>query len=122
MVSRVSEFELAQRLVENEQFRIVDQCARQSRALGHAARKLARISVGEPAEPDQAQSIFNAFAMRTQQTACFQPERNIAPNRPPRIKRGVLKYDDARGIGPFDRLALYEQTASAWRVEPRDQP
>ena len=119
---RVSEFELAQRLVEDQQLRIVDQCARQRRALRHAARKLVRISVGEPAEPDQAQSIFDAFAMGAQQPACLQPERNIAPNRPPRIKRGVLKDDDARGIGPFDRLALYKQTASAWRVEPRDQP
>src|SRR5271167_1328345 len=53
---------------------------------------------------------------------CLQSERNVAPNRPPRIKRGILKDDDARGIGPFDLLALDEQTAGARRVEPRDQP
>jgi len=44
--------ELAQRLVENQQLRIVDQCARLSRALRHAARKLVRIGIGKACEPD----------------------------------------------------------------------
>src|SRR6516162_1938914 len=60
--------------------------------------------------------------MGAQLSTCFQSERNVSPNRPPRIKRGILKDDDARGIGPFDLLALDEQTAGARRVEPRDQP
>ena len=73
-------------------------------------------------EPDQAQRVFDAFAMGTKQPARFQAERNVAPNRPPWIKRGVLKNDDARRIGPLDRLALCEQGAGARKVEPRDQP
>src|ERR1700741_1853740 len=60
--------------------------------------------------------------MGAQQPACLQSERNVVPNRPPRIKRRVLKDDNARGIGPFDRFALYKETASAWIVEPRNQP
>ena len=114
--------ELAQRLVENKQRRVVDKGTRQSRALRHAARKLVRISIGEARKPDQAQCIFDALAMAAKQTACFQSERNIAPDRPPRIQGWILKNDDTRGIGPFDRLALYEEAAGAWSVEPRNQP
>ena len=103
---RVSEFELAQRFVENEQLRVVDQRARQSRALRHATGKLVRVGIGEAREPDQAQGIFDTSAMSAQQPACFQSERNVAPHRPPWIKRGVLKNDDARRIGCFDLPSL----------------
>ena len=87
--------ELAQWLVENEKLRIVHQCPRKRRALRHSARKLAWISRGETREADQAQSVVDAFAMASKQSTRFEPERNIAPHRPPRIKRWVLKNDDA---------------------------
>ena len=103
---RVSEFELAQRLVENEQLWVVDQRARQSRALRHAAGKLVRVGIGEVCEPDQPQRVFDTSAMGAQQPACFQSERNVAPYRPPRKKRGVLKNDDARRIGCLDLPSL----------------
>ena len=81
-----------------------------------------RICVGEARQPDQAQRVFDAFAMGANQPARFQAERYVAPHRPPWIKRGVLKNDDARRIGSFDRFALREQRAGARKVEPRDQP
>src|ERR1700730_9657971 len=60
--------------------------------------------------------------MAAKQPACLQAESNVAPNRPPRIEGWILKNDDTRGIGSFDRLALYEETAGARSVEPRNQP
>src|SRR5436190_15941310 len=86
--------ELAQGLVENKKLRIIDQGPRQSRPLRHAAGKLAWICVGETAQPDQAQGIIDAFAMAAKQSARFQSERDVAPNRSPRIKRWILKNDD----------------------------
>jgi hypothetical protein len=77
--------------------------------LRHAAGKLVRVGIGEAHEPDQTQGVFDASAMGTQQPARFQSERNVAPHRPPWIKRRVLKNDDARRIGCFDLCALCEQ-------------
>src|SRR5215469_18618045 len=114
--------ELAQWLVENKEPRIVDQCARQSRALRHAAGKLVRISVGETLEPDQPQGRFDPFTVGAQEPLCFEAERDIPPNRPPRIKRGILKDDNTRRVGPLDRLALCEQIPGARKVEPGDEP
>src|SRR5437762_1382710 len=60
--------------------------------------------------------------MGAQQSTRFQTKRDVAPHRPPWIKRGVLKNDDTRRIGPFNRLALSEQGAGARSIKPRDQP
>ena len=60
---RVSEFELAQRFVENEQLWVVDKRTRQSRALRHATGKLVRVGIGEAREPHQAQGVFDTPAM-----------------------------------------------------------
>ncbi len=60
--SRVSEFELAERLVEDEQVGIVDQRARQRHALRHAARQLMRIGFGEALQADQMQRLVDARA------------------------------------------------------------
>src|SRR5215510_2162464 len=87
--------ELAQWLVENEKLRIVHQCPRKRRALRHSSRKLAWISRGESSEAHEAQNVVYALAMASKQSTCFEPERNVAPHRPPRIKRWILKNDDA---------------------------
>src|SRR5215472_1843103 len=81
-----------------------------------------RVGIGETLEPDEAQSIFNPFPMGVKQSLCFQAKRDVAPNSPPRIKGGILKDDNTRRIGPFDRLAVCEQRAGAWKIEPGDKP
>src|SRR5262245_1165982 len=87
--------ELAQRLVKNEKFRIVYQRPRKRGALRHSPRKLAWISRGETGEAHQVQNVVYAFVMASEEPTRFQRERNVAPHRPPWIKRWVLKNDDA---------------------------
>ena len=52
--------ERAERLVHQQQRRIVDQRAHDRVALAHAARQLARVAVGELAEPDRSQQARRA--------------------------------------------------------------
>ena len=87
--------ELAQWLIQNEKLRIVHQRPRKRGALGHSSRKLAWVSRGESGEADQAQNVVYAFVMASEQPTRFQPERNVAPHRPPWIQRWVMKNDDA---------------------------
>src|SRR5215510_4706057 len=87
--------ELTQRLVENEKLRIVHQRPCQGRALRHSSRKLAGISRGESSEADEVQYVIHALAMACKQSTRFEPERDVAPNAAPGIKRWVLKNDDA---------------------------
>lgn len=88
----------------------------------HAPGKLAWISVGETSQADQAQGIIDAFAMAPKQSARFQPYRNVAPYRPPRIKRWILENDDACRIRPFNRLAVHEHAADGGKVKSGNEP
>src|SRR5215813_5208015 len=114
--------ELGQGFIENEELWVVDQGARQGRALRHAARKLVRVGIGEAGQPDQAQRAFNSLAMGAQQPARLQAESDIAPHGPPGIKGRVLEDDDTRGIGALDRVAFCEQRTGARKVEPCNLP
>src|SRR5690348_16634621 len=77
-----------------------------------------RIGVGKAGQPDQAQSIFYPLAMGAKQPARFQAERDVAPDRPPRVERGILKDDNTRRIGPFDCLAFTTKQPSLGMSSP----
>src|SRR5205807_765381 len=76
----------------------------------------------QPGQPDEALRALDGFALGPRQPARVQTKCDVAPHRPPWIERRVLKHNDPRGIGPFDRLTLHEQRAGARNVEPRNQP
>ena len=56
--------ELAQRLIQDPQLRLVDQRPRQGRALRHAARELVRVAVGKLAQADQFQRLIHPAVLR----------------------------------------------------------
>ena len=59
--------ERAERFVEEKDFRMIDQRSRQGDALGHAAGKMMRISIGKCFEPDEAHEVvhFASFFAQT---------------------------------------------------------
>ena len=115
--------ELAERLVEDQDFGIVHQRARQRDALRHAARKLMRIGVAECRQADEIERRIDALPLALQDALRLQPERDIVPDRSPWKQRRVLKHHDARRDAvPLMRIAVLAQRAGARRLQPRDQP
>jgi hypothetical protein len=51
--------ERAERFVEQENFRVIDECARQSNALGHTPGKMMRISIGKCLESDEPHELVH---------------------------------------------------------------
>ena len=51
--------ERAERFVEQEDFRMIDQRPRQGDALGHAAGEMVRVGVGKPFEADEAHELVH---------------------------------------------------------------
>ncbi len=86
--------ELAERLVENEDPRIVHQRPCQRHPLRHAARQLVRIGVAELREPDQVEGGIDTLPLALQDALRLEAERDIVPDGPPRKQRRILKHDD----------------------------
>ena len=119
---RVNEIELAERLVEDEDFWIVDQRARQRHALRHAARQLMRIGVAERRQADEIERRIDALPLAFQDTLRLQAERDIVPDRAPGKQRGILKHDDPRRVRPLDADIVLAQHPATRRFQSGDEP
>ena len=113
--------ELAQRLIEDQQARIVDEGAGERRTLRHATGKLMRIGRSEPIETDEAECCADLVALTLEEPARFQSERHVALHRAPRIERRILEDDDPRGIRRRDRHAIGQNATRARLLEAGDQ-
>ena len=93
--------ERAERLVHQDQLGIVDQRARDRRALLHAAGKLVGIFVLVALEPDQREQIAGARAARRhRQPEDFRRQQHVVDHAPPFQQQRLLEHhaDVARRI------------------------
>ncbi len=114
--------ELAERLVEHQDLRIVDQRARQRHPLRHAAGELVRIGIAERGQADQLDDRIDPVPLRLQDALRLQPERDIVPDRAPGKQRRILEHDDARRMRTGDAGIVFPQRPGARLLQPRDQP
>ena len=98
-LKRVSEFELAEWLIERQKARIVHQRTRERGALGHAARKLVRIGVCKAMQSDKIERGVDALLLLLENAARVEPGRNIVPDRRPRKSVGSWKTRMREGSG-----------------------
>ena len=116
--------ERAERLVHQQQRRIVDQRAHDRGALAHAAGQLARIAVGELGEADAARAAPSRArdaaadrrrAARAAAARCRAPcASRAAPGSGTRCRASVC--------GRVDDAAVDAHLAGGRRMQPRDQP
>ena len=95
--------ELAERLIKQQQGRIVDERAGKRGALSHAARELMRISPAEVSKADQIERRIDARALLLEDAPSIEPGRDIVPDRRSRKERRILKDENTRRIGPVDQ-------------------
>ena len=98
MVSRVSEVELAQRLVQQQQARVVDQGACQRDALRHATGKLVRIGLVEAVEADEPKGLIDPADATSSGSLGLEAQRHVVPHRAPGEQRRILEDQDARAV------------------------
>jgi hypothetical protein len=72
---------------------VIDECACQSNALGHAPGKMMRISIGKCFEPDQPHEFVHFISFFAQHSARNEAGLDIATNRKPGKQIWVLKNE-----------------------------
>ena len=97
--------QIGERLVQQQDGRLVHESPRQRRTLCHATGKLVRIGDDRTVQADLPEHVVDALALRPQQTSGFQAKCHILPYGAPRIQRRVLKHQDARRIRPVDIMS-----------------
>ena len=85
--------ERAERFVEEENFRVIDECACQSNALGHAPGKMMRISIGKCFESDEPHKFVHFISFFAQDSARNEAGLDITPNRQPGKQIRILKNE-----------------------------
>jgi hypothetical protein len=85
--------ERAERFVEEQNFRVIDECACQSNALGHAPGKMMRISIGKCLESDEPHEFVHFISFFAQHSTCYESSLDIAANRKPWKQIWVLKNE-----------------------------
>ena len=105
--------ELAQRLVEDQQARIVDQRAGERGALRHAARELVRVGLGEFLRGRRARALHRRAALCCcSRPRASRPSEALSPDGAPGIERRILEHDDARRVGAA-RIGVVDQQTAA---------
>ncbi|MNZ33319.1 hypothetical protein D3C78_506640 [compost metagenome] len=113
--------ELAQRFVEDQQARLVDQRPRQRHPLRHATGELARPGPGEGGQADLGQRRIDPLAIPRQAAAGLRAEGDVVPHASPGVERRVLEHHHPRRRRPVHRLAIGQQTAAVGRLQTGDQ-
>ena len=114
MAMRVRESSLPSGSSSISRRRLVDQRARQRRALRHAAGELVRIGLGEVVRPTSSSaSSTRAALLLAAGRAPPGPSATLLPHGAPGIERRVLEHHDARRVGPGDLRAVDQQAVPA---------
>ena len=110
--------ERAERLVHQQDARLVDQRARDGQALAHAARQLMRVGIGEFGEAHQFQPQKRvALGADVPHAVHLRAEHHVLFHREPREQRVALKHHAAILAGAGDGLAVEQHLAAALSVE-----
>ena len=113
--------EFAQRLVEQQQTRFVQQGARQRRTLCHPPGQLPRPRLAEGLQPDAVNQrvclrLQPLFALR------LRAQQHVLPHRQPRIERRILKHQNSLRPRGAERRAVDLHLSALRRFQPRQQP
>jgi hypothetical protein len=86
--------ERAERFVEQEDFRVIDERAGESDALGHAPRKMMWIGIRKSLESDEPHEFVHFVLFFAQYAACNETGLDIAADSEPRKEIWILKKRD----------------------------
>src|SRR3989442_5535147 len=111
----------AERLVQEEDLGMVNQRPGQSHALGHAARQMVGVGVGEGFQADQPHEIVHLLTLTVVQTAGDEAGLEVAANGEPGEKVWVLKHQTALGAGASDGLSADPELTRVGRVQAGDE-
>ncbi len=115
--------ERAERLVHQQQRRIVDQRAHDSRALAHAAGELARVAVREVREAHLREEPHRALAVGLRvHAAQLDLHQHVVEHVAPVQQHRALEHDAEVGLRAGHAPAAHDHLARARRMQPRDDP
>ncbi|MNF89561.1 hypothetical protein D3C84_720910 [compost metagenome] len=113
----------AEGFVEQQHFRLVDQCAGDGRALRHAAGQLVGVGVFKTFEVDQRNVLGHQTVLFCLgQRMVFQRQGNVLVQGHPRKQSMVLKHDPAFQAGADHPFAIQQNVAFIVVFQPDDQP
>ena len=118
--------ERAERLVEQEHSRLVDERAPERDALLLPARELPRLALREPGEPDELEHLAHAaLQLALRDALSLEPERDVVLDRHVREERVALEDGvDVALVGrePDDVLVAEEDAPLGRLLEAADHP
>ena len=109
------------RLIQEENLRMIDQSTGQGNALSHAAGKVMRIRVRECFQANQAHESLNFIPFIVQQSARNKTYLNVTAHGQPGKKIWILKNKTAFSAWFTDRVWTDQKFAGISRLEPGDQ-
>ena len=113
--------ERPERLVHQQQFRLVDQRAAERHALLHAAGQLRRVGLFEAFEADEGEQLFRRELCRGVAAAeDLHREQDIGEHGPPRHQISLLEDDAEIRLRFFDVAAVDLDRAARRRHQPAD--
>ena len=114
--------ERAERLVHEQQIRIVDERAAEADALLHPAGQLVRVCVFEPIQPDELDQFLRGRSIILDiQAADFDLQQDVAQGGAPRHQHRVLEHNPDRGRRSANRLAVHADDTAGRRDQSRHQ-
>ena len=113
--------ERAERFIEQENFGMIDQCACERNALGHAAGKMMRIRIGKRFESDQPHEFVHFISFFAQHSARNEAGLNIAANSQPWEQIWILKNETALRARSDNLFVADKQLARIRQIQAGDE-
>ena len=115
--------ECAERLVHQQQWRVVDQRPRDGHALAHAAREFVGVAIGKVFEADLTEQSQRPVPVGARvERAQLDLHEHVVERGAPVEQHGALEDDAQIGLRTIDDSAIDAHFAGARQVQARDQP
>src|SRR5207249_3613498 len=113
--------ERTQRLIEEENFRVINECACKSDALRHTAGQVMRIGSAERLQANQSHEVVHFVSLFLKNAARDEAGLDIATHGQPWEKVWILKNETARGAGSENFFFVHKQLAGIRKIETGDE-
>src|SRR5438874_5823969 len=113
--------ERAERFIEQKHFRVIDQCACQSNALGHASGKVMWIRIAKGFESDEPHEFAHFISFFAQHAARNEASLNVATHGEPREQIWILKHKTTLSARPENCFVADEQFAGIGQIQTGDE-
>src|SRR6185437_9747357 len=114
--------ERAERFVEQEDFRVINQRAGERNALGHAARKMMWVGIRKSLESDEPHEFADFAPFFAQNSARNETSLDIATNRKPGKQIRILKNETTFRTRLVDWVGANQKFARVRRFQTRNEP